>query len=120
MEGEPEWLAQYRNEMQLRDDDDAAPVPEVEPGWGSDEDDERDDTPTNDRNGAQRNQQRNRHVIQRRDEDADIDQPLGLDELEDLLQARVALRRRREGRRRARRQGRRRRRRLGLAGETVI
>ena len=122
-EGDPGWLEQYRNEMEQRDDDDDVVADDLEPGWESDEGNNTIDVSTNARDGAQREQeqqeqQRHTRMSQRMDEDADIDQPTGYDEVADLPPAGGAPGRRREGRRRARRRGRRRRR-MGMEGEAV-
>ena len=119
MGGDPVWLEQYRNEMQQRSgDDDAAAAADLQPGWESNEEGDMNDVSTNERNGAQQQRQRHIHVPQRMDEDSDIDQPTGYDEVVDLPPTGGAPERRREGRRRARRRGRRRRR-MGMVGEAV-
>ena len=123
MEGDPVWLEQYRNEMEMRDDDEeeVAAAADGEPGWESNEEEDGMDVPTNERDDTQREQQeQQRHVqmSQRIDEDADIDQPPGYDDVADLPPVDEAPGRRRAGRRRARRRGRRRRR-TGMVGEAV-
>ena len=103
---------------QRSDDDDAAAAADLQPGWESNEEGDINDVSTNERSGAQQERQRHTHVSQEMDEDADIDQPTGYDEVVDLPPTGGAPGRRREGRRRARRRGRRRRR-TGMVGEAV-
>ena len=99
-------------------DDDAAATADLQPGWESNEEGDMNDVSTNERSGAQQERRRHTHVSQEMDEDADIDQPTGYDEVVDLPPTGGAPGRRREGRRRARRRGRRRRR-MGMEGEAV-